>query len=161
MKKLVIYDSVFGNTEKIARAIGEGLGSVENLEVLPVKDVKTGEISDLTILVVGSPTRKFTATATVKRFVRRIRQKSLNGVKVAAFDTRFSKEEIEKAPATLRFLEKRFGYAAEPILEKLVKKGGEAALPAEGFIVNGTEGPLREGELERATAWGKQLAAEK
>ncbi len=161
MKKMVIYDSVFGNTEKIARAIGAGLGSDNDVKVILVKDVKAGEISDLTILVVGSPTRKFTATAAVKRFVRGIQLGSLSRVKVASFDTRISKEEIEKAPAILRFLEKRFGYAAEPLLEKLEKKGGEAALPAEGFIVNGTEGPLREGELERATAWGKQLTAEK
>ena len=158
-KALVIYDSVFGNTEKIARAIGTGLGSDEDVQVLPVKDIKAGEIADLGILVVGSPTRKFTATAAIKKFVRRIRQESLQGVRVAAFDTRFSKEEIEKAPAILRFLEKKFGYAAEPILQKLEKKGGKAALPDEGFIVNGTEGPLRDGELERATNWAMQIAA--
>ena len=81
----------------------------------------------------------------------------MTGVKVSAFDTRFSKEEIEKAPALLRFLERKFGYAAEPLLEKLVKKGGVAALPAEGFIVTANEGPLREGELERARDWGKQV----
>ena len=54
--------------------------------------------------------------------------------------------------------ERIFGYAAEPILKKLEKKRGEAVVPAEGFFVGGTEGPLDEGELERATAWAQEIA---
>ena len=44
---------------------------------------------------------------------------------------------------------KIFGYAAKPIADRLTKKGGNLAVPAEGFYVGGTEGPLLEGELER------------
>jgi hypothetical protein len=54
---------------------------------------------------------------------------------------------------------KLFGYAAIPIANRLRKKGGELALPPEGFIVEGTEGPLRRGELERAADWARQLVA--
>ena len=53
----------------------------------------------------------------------------------------------------------RFGYAAPKIASSLVKAGGQVVTPPEGFIVKGTEGPLEEGELERATAWGRQIAA--
>jgi flavodoxin I len=161
MKGLVIYDSVFGNTEKIARAIAEGLGNKKDVEVRHVKKIKAGEISDLAILVVGSPTRMFTATGAIKKLVKRMKSGSISGIKVAAFDTRFSKEEIKKAPAILRFLEKRFGYAAEPLLKKLLKKGGIAVHPAEGFIVTANEGPLLDGELERATAWGRSISLAK
>jgi hypothetical protein len=50
-----------------------------------------------------------------------------------------------------------FGYAAKPISDKLVRKGGELAAPPEGFIVEGSEGPLRGGELERAAAWARAI----
>jgi hypothetical protein len=50
-----------------------------------------------------------------------------------------------------------FGYAAKPISDRLEKKGGELAVPPEGFYVDGTEGPLTEGELERAADWARQI----
>jgi len=53
---------------------------------------------------------------------------------------------------------KLFGYAAEPIAKRLGRKGGELAVTPEGFLVEGTEGPLKEGELERAAAWAERIA---
>jgi hypothetical protein len=44
---------------------------------------------------------------------------------------------------------------ARPIADKLVEKGGRLIFPPEGFYVSGTEGPLKDGELERAAEWGK------
>ena len=52
-----------------------------------------------------------------------------------------------------------FGYAAKPISDRLKKKGGELIIPPEGFFVEGIEGPLKEGELERAADWAKQIIA--
>jgi hypothetical protein len=57
----------------------------------------------------------------------------------------------------LTFMEGIFGYAADPIAKGLVKKGAELKGTAEGFFVNASEGPLRDGELERAAAWAKEL----
>jgi hypothetical protein len=57
----------------------------------------------------------------------------------------------------LNFFVNIFGYAAKPIGERLVKKGGDLNMPPEGFFVTGTEGPLKEGELERAADWARQL----
>jgi hypothetical protein len=57
-----------------------------------------------------------------------------------------------------RFVVKLFGYAAKPIADRLKKKGGELTIPPEGFLVKGTEGPLKEGELERAADWAKSLS---
>ncbi|MBN1220353.1 MAG: hypothetical protein JXM69_15605 [Anaerolineae bacterium] len=51
------------------------------------------------------------------------------------------------------------GYAAKPISDRLKKKGGELAVPPEGFYVEETEGPLLEGEFERATDWARQILA--
>ena len=74
---------------------------------------------------------------------------------VAAFDTRISTGDIKSG--FLRYLVNLFGYAAEPLARKLKRKGGELIADPEGFIVNGTKGPLKEGEIERAEKWGEQL----
>ena len=157
MKALVIYDSVFGNTEQVAQAIGKALGPSEDVEVLQVGDVKPGQMAGLDVLIVGSPTRAFRPTPATSNLLKGIPANDLQGVKVAGFDTRIAVDE--KTPAILRFLAKIFGYAAEPISAKLVKKGGELAIAPEGFFVGGTEGPLTEGELERAADWVKRIMA--
>jgi hypothetical protein len=53
---------------------------------------------------------------------------------------------------------KLFGYAAKPIANRLTKKGGVLTMEPEGFFVEGTEGPLTDGELERAAAWAQRIA---
>lgn len=151
MKTLVVYDSVFGNTKKVAQAIGDALGA----QTLHVGDVKPEHLTGLDALVVGSPTRAFSPTPAAKKWLQSLASQSLNGIKVAAFDTRMNVQEINSGILTA--LTKVFGYAAEPMAARLVKKGGTQAMPAAGFFVEGSEGPLKDGELERAATWAKQL----
>jgi flavodoxin I len=155
MKVLIIYDSFFGNTEKIARSIGDAIGSKKDVGVYRVSNVKLEQLRGVEFLIVGSPTRAFRPTPAIKAFVKSIPKKSLVGVKVAAFDTRTSMND--EVPAILRFFAGVFGYASKPIAGKLEKKGGELVLPPEGFFVKGTEGPLLEGELQRAADWAKKI----
>ncbi len=158
MKALVAYDSAYGNTEQIARAIGRALGSEQDVETLRVGDVTPQKLEGISVLVVGSPTQKFSPTAATNALLKRIPKDGLRGVKVAAFDTRITEAEVERIKI-LAFFVKIFGYAAEPIAGKLQKKGGELAIAPEGFYVGGTEGPLLDGELERAAAWARKIAA--
>jgi len=158
MKVLVIYDSVFGNTEQIAQAIGNALGSQEDVEILRVSNVKPEQLTGLKLLIVGSPTRQFRPTAAINNLLKRIPKNGLKGVKVAAFDTRFTMSAIEES-RVLPFFVRLFGYAAKPISDRLKKKEGELIIPPEGFFVEGVEGPLKEGELERAADWAKQIIA--
>jgi flavodoxin len=157
MKVLVVYDSFFGNTERIAQSVGNALGQPEDVGVLRVGDVRPEQLAGLKLLIVGSPTRAFRPSPAIKKFLKSIPKNSLKGVKVAAFDTRITDEEIDSAVFFLRFLVNIFGYAAKPIADRLVKKGGHLIAPPEGFFVQGTEGPLKEGELERTSEWAKQL----
>ena len=157
MKAMVVYDSIFGNTEQIAQAIGNALGSPKDVEILRVGDVKPEHLTGLDVLIVGSPTRRFRPTSAISNFLKSIPKNGLKGIKVAAFDTRFTMDEIESSIFILPILVSIFGYAAKPIADKLKKKGGELAIPPEGFFVEGTEGPLKEGELERAADWAKQI----
>ena len=57
----------------------------------------------------------------------------------------------------LNILVKLFGYAAKPIADKLEKKGGVPIIPPEGFFVKDSEGPLKDGELERVADWAKLI----
>ena len=151
MKTLVVYDSAFGNTEKVAQAIGDALGA----QTLRVGDVRPDHLSGLDALLVGSPTQAFQPLKPVKAFLKTIPAGALKGVKVAAFDTRMDVKEVNNG--ILTFMAGIFGYAAEPIAARLIKKGGTQAIPPAGFMVEGSEGPLKAGELERAVEWAQQL----
>ena len=155
MKVLIVYDSVFGNTEQIAQAIGNSLGSKENVEILRVSEVKPEQLIGLELLIVGSPTRVFKPTKAIMNFLNKIPLNVLKGVKVAAFDTRISTADVNSR--LLNILVKLFGYAAKPIAYKLEKKGGSLIIPPEGFFVKDSEGPLKDGELERAADWAKSI----
>jgi flavodoxin I len=156
MKALIVYDSQFGNTEKIAQAIGDTLGSQEDVRVLRVGVVMPEHLAGITLLIVGSPTQRFRPTMGTTDFLKSIPKDGLKGVKVAAFDTRLTESEIGKN-RILAFFVRIYGYAAKPISKELKKKGGELILPPEGFYVEGMEGPLTEGELERAAEWARRI----
>ncbi len=158
MKAMVAYDSMFGNTRKIAEAIGEALGPQEDVEIVQVGEVKPEQLAGLTLLIVGSPTQRFSPTGATTRFLKGIPKNGLEGVKVAAFDTRFPESQIERI-RILAFFVRIFGYAAKPIADRLEGRGGELAVPPEGFYVSDTKGPLLDGELERAADWAKQIIA--
>jgi flavodoxin len=151
MKGLVIYDSVFGNTKKVAESIADALG----YPLMPVTAATGEQLKGYEHLVFGSPTRGFRPTEVVTNFIKALPAGSLQGVKVSAFDTRMDVKEVNNK--FLTFMESIFGYAADPIAKGLVKKGAELKGKPEGFFVNASEGPLRDGELERAAAWAKGL----
>ena len=154
MKALVVYDSVFGNTEKIAQAIAKGLGA--ETQCLRAGAVTIAQLTAADTIIMGSPTRSFAATPAMMSLLEAIPADALAGKKVAAFDTRILMAGI-KGLLFKKIIDKG-GYAAPIIAEKLQSKGGILALPAEGFFVKGEEGPLVNGELERAEDWGKTLA---
>jgi flavodoxin len=157
MKVLVIYDSVFGNTEKIAEAIAGGFGTDAEVELLQVAAATPDGMAGRDILVAGSPTRGFQPTPELAKLLKSLPPGTLKGTKVAAFDTRFKADELDSAG--VRFIVKTGGYAAKRISALLQKAGGRLSVPGEGFYVEDTEGPLKAGELERASAWAQALLA--
>jgi flavodoxin len=155
MKALVIYDSVFGNTEKIARAIASGLGEQDQVGVFQVDNVTPAHLEGIELIVVGSPTRGFRPTKGITQFTSHLPAKRLNQVNAAAFDTRIRITDVNSA--FLTFMVNIFGYAAQPIADGLKKKGGKLIAEPEGFYVEDKEGPLFLGELDRAEEWARQL----
>jgi len=146
MKALIVYDSVYGNTEKIARSIAVALTSSGEVKVLRAGEVNTSEFESVDLLVVGSPTQGGKPTLAIQEFLSKIPANALKNVSVTSFDTRVK-----------IFVARLFGYAAGRIATSLKDKGGRLAALPEGFIVKGREGPLKEGELERAAVWAKGI----
>jgi flavodoxin len=157
MKSLVIYDSVFGNTEEIARAIAGILASAGEVRATRVGDVEHGDLDGVDLIVVGSPTRAFRATPATMEFVKGLGSDALAGVRVAAFDTRVDIAKVNNK--VLSFMVKLFGYAAQPIAKQLEKRGGLRAAVPEGFFVSDKEGPITDGERDRAEAWARSLTS--
>ena len=152
MKAYILYDSLYGNTEKIAQAIANGLTG--EVKVQRIGEADPTEITTCNMLICGSPVHGGRATPELDTFIKQLPANSLQGISVAAFDTRF---ESQAQGVGLRILMSVIHYAAPRIAKALVKKGGILIAEPEGFIVENKEGPLKQGELERATAWATQL----
>jgi flavodoxin len=145
MKTLVVYDSAYGNTEKVAKAIGDAIAG--DVKVVRASDADIADVSAVDLLIVGSPTYGGKATQPILDFLAKVPEGGIKGKRIASFDTRL----------TGRFV-KVFGFAAEKIAENLKAKGGNLASTSEGFFVKGKKGPLTDGELERASSWAKGFA---
>ena len=162
MKALVVYESMFGNTADIARAVADGLSEAFEVTLADVSGMPPMTGAD--ILVVGAPTHAFgmsrpgtRADAARQGGVRPgatdvgLREyldcaPKLAGIAAAAFDTKIDKPFLP-------------GSAARRAHRRLRRLGCRTPLPPESFRVTGTAGPLAQDELERARRWAATLAA--
>jgi flavodoxin len=142
---LVVYDSTFGNTESIARAIADVLAERGTARLRRVNKVQPGDLEGIDLLVAGCPTQRRKPTPAIVAFLGVTPAAALEGLPVAAFDTRYHRPRLLT------------GSAAKAIAKRLRKAGAELLLPPESFFVMGREGPLEERELDRARQWAGQL----
>lgn len=145
LNTLVVYDSQFGNTEQVARAIAQTLSAYGSARAERVDKAHPGDIWDIHLLILGSPTQGWRATPAMQAFLNRIPSDLLHGVAVACFDTRFDRASWLT------------GSAAQRIAKALKKWGVPLIAPPESFFVQTTEGPLQVGELSRAEHWAEAL----
>ena len=166
MNALVVYESMYGNTRAIAEAVAEGLGGASVVSVAKAP----AELSEVDLLVVGGPThmhglatnrsRQMAAEAAHEDKGTHVEPDAAEGPglrgwlaelpdrdggRAAAFDTR-----LDKAPWLS-------GLASRGIAKRLRRHHYEI-VGSESFLVEDGEGPLEEGELDRAHAWGAELA---
>jgi flavodoxin I len=146
MKILVVYDSVYGNTEIVARAIASALAG--EVQVARADQVSAADCVAVDLLVIGSPTHGALPTTAVQGLIERIGPPSRHGARAVTFDTRL----------TWPFLERWGGFAAEKMAARFEEKGWTMAGSPGGFFVKGLKkGPLRRGEADRAAAWARAL----
>ena len=144
MKALIVHDSVYGNTERLARTMADAIDGES--KVLHVNEVNLSDLESIDLLIVGSPTRGGGPTPSVKDFLNRFTEHDIKGINVAAFDTRVSWRWV-----------RIFGYAAEKIASALKEKGGTLMAPPVGFFVKGNKDSIIDGELERAASWAREI----
>ena len=146
MGTVVVYDSVFGNTETVAQVIGSMFSG--DVEVLHVNSVELDRLANADLLIIGSPTHGALPSEAIQHLLERIGAPVRENARVAAFDTRL----------TWPFLERWGGFAAPKIVDALSEKGWIPAGDPGGFFVKGLrKGPLKKGELDRAAAWAREL----
>ena len=117
MNIVVVYDSVFGNTEKIAEAIADELDA----SLVNVNQSKRVDIEKVDYLIIGSPTHGGSSTDETQKFINSIRR--IDGKKFATFDTRSKMKWV-----------KIFGFAAERMDAALRAKGGISVGSPIGFL---------------------------
>jgi len=158
MKAIVVYESHWGNTAAIARAIAEGIG--HEARALSTAQATGEALSGVDLIVAGAPLLGFSLPTEDML-------KGLGGTGPTPPDLSHPsmRSWLETVPAgsgRAAAFETRIwwspGSAAKTILGKLEAAGYRPAAKAERFIVKGRYGPLREGELEKAKAWGAELA---
>lgn len=167
MKAVVVYESLYGNTREIAEAVARGLRDHADVVLVSVAEVEEGQLADADLLVVGGPTHVHGMSSNRSRTgaVDDARKKGVpepalegtglrewlegidagTGRSAAAFDTRIGKPKLLT------------GSAAHKVAQRL-RRHGYAVAGEESFIVEGTAGPLREGERDRAVEWARGLA---
>ncbi len=159
MRTLIVCESLFGNTEAIARAIADGISPFGEVDVVAPSDAGPDRVANVDLLVVGAPThawglprrRSWAPDGQVVEhdgpFVRSWLRELADGDgrPSAAFATRLDK------PRMLT------GSASGSIATGLRRRGWTVVVAPESFVVTGTEGPLGVGELDRAEAWGAEL----
>jgi len=169
VEAVVAYESVYGNTRQIAEAVAAGLEPLGEVAVVSVNHGDSSAADDADALIVGGPThlhglatsmsRKLAAQAGEEEADVSVEagaeegpglrnwlgQRSGGGRPAAAFDTR-----LDRSPTMT-------GAAARGIAKRLLRRGFEVIADPESFLVEDSEGPLAEGELDRARAWGESL----
>lgn len=145
MDILVVYDSQYGNTERIARAVADtakATGEVRLVRIDPDASVTIGQPD---VLIIGSPTQGWRPTPAMQSFLATAKTDLPSGLAVACFDTRFPKPRWLTGSAA-RSMARAFRSACTTLV-----------VPPESFFVDEKEGPLVEGELDRAATWTSAL----
>ena len=154
MKGLIVFDTSYGNTKKIAEIFSATLKeSGIEADICHVKNVKKLSVSDYNFLVLGSPTRFGTMSFAVRRFLGKVKSEDWMNKPFTAFDTE-NPENIERARA-----EGKEWSAAEKIAAKLKDKQMNQLSPTLKAVVLGMKGPLVTGEIERAKEYATGFAS--
>jgi len=148
LKILILYDTFYGNTEKLAYAIASALHEKNDVKVLKIKDFENEMLNGIELLIIGSPNKLCQPTRSILKTLRNMDVSLLKGLKYFIYDTRINNKKIK--PGFIRSLFINANHSSKKIARILDKKGAEMYNPPEGFYINGLTGPLLNGELERA-----------
>lgn len=143
MKTLVIYDTQYGNTKTIAEEIARVLEELGEVRMVLAAEADPYIFTGEDLLAVGGPTIAHGLSPQMKRLFAGLRKPEGNYPRALAFDTRIDWPKLLS------------GSAADRIAQHLQEAGCSMLAQPGSFIVKGGEGPLADGEKERAAAWAR------
>jgi flavodoxin len=148
-KGIVIFDSNYGNTEKVARALATGIkqGGVE-IDCVSINGADVKKLIEYNFLAIGGPTHIASMSKPMKEFLEKMAAVDVRGAKGFCFDTR--------NPS--RFNTFDMNSAAKRIEKKMKKMNVKMIRPRESALVEGREGPLHNGVEDRFTRIGAEIA---
>ncbi len=152
MKTLLVYDSLYGNTKQIAETVRDAIGK-KDVKFLKADSASKSDLDGVDFLIVGSPVHGGMPSQKMKKFLNILAGSKIRLKYGAAFDTGVPTEGQKPFG---KFIITLFGYAAKYMANRLRRRGAEI-LGAETFFVLDKEGPLKNGELERATRWARDI----
>lgn len=159
MNAVVVYESFWGNTAEVARAIADGIGP--EAAVLSTDEATDVILATANLIVVGAPLVAFSLARDTQRDGIANDPKAPSKADVSHRSMRDWLEHLPKGDAYVATFETGFkrspGSAARKIARDMEAAGYRELLKHERFIVSGSYGPLAEGELDRARAWGAAL----
>jgi flavodoxin len=145
MNVLILCDSRFGNTNRLAESMIAALGDTHSV-TLRTADEGLGPVAGVDVLLVGGPTHAHGASQPLKEALAAIPAGSLKAARVATFDTRFRMARILT------------GSAAASASKALQRAGADIVAPPESFFVSRDNPPVLDpGELDRAKSWARAV----
>jgi flavodoxin I len=145
-RAIVVYYTVYGNTEKAAEAVRDGLASAGiDVECKRIQDTKPDDLKAFDMIVIGTPTQMEDVPEDVRKFMESLKPVDLRGKQGAAFDTRYEDEPIGGLSMLEKYM-KSYGM-------KIASSGLPVLLPS-----GAGEGPLIENELSKCNEFGKSIA---
>ena len=161
MKAVVVYESHWGNTAAVARAIAEGLGP--DARALSTAEATPAVVAGADLIVAGAPLFAFRLpTDDVRETIRKKANSFAAPPDLSHPALRTWLDALAPGRGRGAAFETRMwfspGGATGAILRELKKAGYVPLARGKRFGVAGMTGPLKRGELERARAWGESLA---
>ncbi|MBN2086323.1 MAG: hypothetical protein JW748_13975 [Anaerolineales bacterium] len=161
MKAIVVYESIWGNTAAVAKAIAQGIGT--GTPALSTAEASAEAVAGADLLVVGSPVFAFSMPRdmTLKSIeTNKARYKKAPDLSQPSMSSWLAK--LPRGNGRAAAFETRIWWsprgATTDIENGLARAGYKRLAKPQRFIVEGGEGPLRECELDKAKAWGAELA---
>lgn len=164
MRAVIVYESMYGNTQRLAEAITDALAPELETELVEVGHAPSRLDDDVDLLIVGGPTHAFSMSRPATR--ASAATSAPNGVISQSGGIREWLETLphgegRKVAVFCTKVRSRLAGSAAKAIEKQLRRNGYRLLcPPENFFVEDQLGPLQTGESGRARAWANRLRGE-
>jgi Flavodoxin len=171
MRAVIVFESMFGNTHQIAEAIGVGLAELNEVSVISVNVVDPATVAAADLVLVGGPThvhgmsRPSTRAEAEKWALDPLKKLRLESGAPGRGIREWLDDHATEVPGLFATFATRVempiilsGNAAAQMDRALHRRGSRRLAAPENFLVT-KDTELSDGEIDRATDWGRSVGA--